>query len=125
MAASSSAFEQLQRQRENGKFSPDFAETQSNVQLNSSASTSGGSEIGSSNSSDVESKQQDSSSSSDRRSSSQSDTSCETDNQQNELISQQVKLYRLNVKFTFRDQMSSLSPYLETPLTISVLYCGT
>jgi hypothetical protein len=90
MAASSSAFSQFQR--ENAKFSPDSFKDEeaqlpsiqlTNALLNSSASTSGGSEAGSSSSSDVESKQQDGSSS-DRRSSSQSDTSCETDNQQNE-----------------------------------------
>lgn len=104
MAASSSAFEQLQRQRENGKFSPDSTNTSNedgdaqmpsiqltNALLNSSASTSGGSETGSSSSSDVESKQQDGLSP-ERRSSAQSDTSCETDNQNNE-SSQQVSFY--------------------------------
>jgi hypothetical protein len=92
MAASSSAFEQLQRQRESGKFSPDSAVAsnddgdthQNNGLLNSSASTSGGSEAGSSSGSDVETKRYQDSLSPERRSSAQSDTSCETDNQQND-----------------------------------------
>lgn len=97
LMSASSAFEQLQRQRENGKFSPDSAvasnedgET-SNIQLttgllNSSASTSGSSEAGSSSGSDVETKRRQDSLSSKRRSSAQSYTSCETtdNNQQNE-----------------------------------------
>ncbi|KAI6183952.1 MADF domain-containing protein [Aphelenchoides bicaudatus] len=82
MAASSSAFEQLQRQRESGKFSPDSAvasnedgeTSHNNGLLNSSASTSG-SEAGSSNGSDTETKLHQDSLSPERRSSAaQSDT---------------------------------------------------